>query len=296
VLVLKLILGSFAVVLACLLLAAGAEQVHAQSKTGGGGGGGNTGGGGGGGNTGGGGGGNSGSSAFGGSSTSSSYGGAGGTTTGSGGNSSNATYGSGSAITGPNYANVLSFGLGGNSSATSSSAGNSSSTSSSLASVANGTSGSGSSSSTTTNAFQSSQATSTVKFGKALYNVTPVSTFTQPTSNSGTASIRSPSTPQTNPSVRVSYVARISGIPERVPMSQVNTEFQASLAQSPELSKPNNRVQLVQDGDMLVLRGVVENTEQSLLAESLAQMTPGVRGVRNELAVRDNTPFGLPSR
>ena len=74
------------------------------------------------------------------------------------------------------------------------------------------------------------------------------------------------------------------------------TDFQQAVAVSTDLSKPNNRVQLVLDGNVVVLRGVVQDDRERALAETLASLTPGVRSVRNELAVRDNSSEGLSSR
>jgi osmotically-inducible protein OsmY len=65
---------------------------------------------------------------------------------------------------------------------------------------------------------------------------------------------------------------------------------------SPELSNPNNRVELALDGDVVVLRGVVQDERERALAETLARMTPGVRGVRNELAVRETSTEGMALR
>ncbi|MFL5244620.1 MAG: BON domain-containing protein [Gemmataceae bacterium] len=40
------------------------------------------------------------------------------------------------------------------------------------------------------------------------------------------------------------------------------------------------------EGGSLVLRGIVKNDHERRLAEAIARLTPGVRDLRNELAVR----------
>jgi len=40
------------------------------------------------------------------------------------------------------------------------------------------------------------------------------------------------------------------------------------------------------EGGSLVLRGIVNDDHERRLAEAVARMTPGVRDLRNELAVR----------
>jgi hypothetical protein len=286
-------------------LSSGAGKVYAQ-KTGGGGspgGGGSLGGsfGSSGGSTGG-------ASSLGGSASSSSpFGGATGTTgsrtTGGTSTSSNVQYGQGSPLAGYYYS-PLSFGLAGNvSSIGGTTTGTSGGTSGGISSGGANSRGSalgGASNSGTSNT--SKAAASTVKFGQAMYNVNPVSTFNPTSTNSGTASIRSQNqagaqqttTPQTT--IRPSYAARIAFTPVPVPVNQVVVDFKQAVAESQDLSKPNNQVQLVVDGEIVVLRGVVQTERDSILAEALARMTPGVRGVRNELAVRDTSPDAMASR
>ena len=75
--------------------------------------------------------------------------------------------------------------------------------------------------------------------------------------------------------------------PDPVPLTQTVANFREAIQGSPELSKPSNRIDLVLDGNVVILRGIVQDDRERYLAEVLASMTPGVRGVRNELAVRD---------
>jgi hypothetical protein len=51
------------------------------------------------------------------------------------------------------------------------------------------------------------------------------------------------------------------------------------------LLSSKNTIQVAIDEDTLVLRGIVKNEHELLLAEAVARLTPGVRYLRNELAV-----------
>jgi osmotically-inducible protein OsmY len=44
-------------------------------------------------------------------------------------------------------------------------------------------------------------------------------------------------------------------------------------------------IQVATEGDSLVLRGIVKDEHDRRLAEAIARLTPGVRELRNELAV-----------
>jgi osmotically-inducible protein OsmY len=70
-------------------------------------------------------------------------------------------------------------------------------------------------------------------------------------------------------------------------MDAAVASFQTALQASPEPPRPDNRIQVVVDGNGLILRGVVQNDRERYLAEVLAGLTPGVRGVHNELTVHE---------
>ncbi len=296
----KLILGILPVALTGAFLLGGTGTVFAQRTGGTGGGLGGSTGGGLGGSTGGGlggstGGGLGGSTGIGGS-TGGSTGSA--TRTGSGTSTSNYQYGTGSPLSGYYYS-PMAYGLNGNTEPTSSGVTNgNSSINSSVGGGGTSSRGGSSSSSSSSSGFSNIQASPVAKFGQALYNVQPQSTFTQPTSQGGTATVRQNTTQQQMPqtSGRPAYSVRVGFTPPATPVSQVVLDFQNAVAASTDLSKPNNQVQLVVDGNVVVLRGVVQDERERALAETLATLTPGVRGVRNELAVREATPGGLASR
>jgi hypothetical protein len=142
----------------------------------------------------------------------------------------------------------------------------------------------------------SKNTTAAVPFGQPLYN-----TNTTGSRTTGTATVRSLS--QTNTGLtqplptaqtRPSYTAQVGFRPERVSPETAVSTFQQALQGSPELSRPENRIQVVVDGNGLILRGTVQTDRERYLAEVLASMAPGVRGVRNELAVRESETAMAP--
>ncbi len=62
----------------------------------------------------------------------------------------------------------------------------------------------------------------------------------------------------------------------------VRTDLQAVLARSSRLPSSQN-IQVVMDGNEVVLRGKVATAGERRLAEGLVRLTPGVRSVRNEI-------------
>jgi len=154
-----------------------------------------------------------------------------------------------------------------------------------------GTSGiSGSSGSTLST---SKNTTAAVPFGQPLYNVTTTGSRTGTTGSATVRSLSTTNTGLTQPfstqtQSQPSYTVRVGFRPERVPMEAAVASFQQALQGSPDLSRPENRIQVVVDGNGLILRGTVQTDRDRYLAGVLASMTPGVRGVRNELEVRES--------
>lgn len=283
----KLIRSAIPLALAGALVAWCPAVIHAQGMGGGGGGGMGGGGGGMGGGMG-----SSSSSAFGGGTSSS--------TSRSGSSSSSGTqsYGSTSFL-GQYYSNPMAYGLSGSvgtSGGSMGSSGNSSSFGSTFGTSSSGSSGGmggGSASSTGV----PGPATAAVSFGQPLYgNLTSSST-----NQGGTANIRPSTTGTTQPqgtTIRPAYVLELAPDfkPDRVPVGVAEANFMEAVRLSTDLSRPDNRFEFARDGDVLILRGVVEDARQRYLAETIASMTPGLRGVRNELRVRNTSTTQLSRR
>src|SRR5207248_1620984 len=82
---------------------------------------------------------------------------------------------------------------------------------------------------------------------------------------------------------RPSYAARVGFEPPPVSLEGAQVAFREALRASPDLSRPENRIQVVLDGSGLILRGSVQTDRDRDLAVALAGLTPGVRFVRSEL-------------
>jgi hypothetical protein len=153
-----------------------------------------------------------------------------------------------------------------------------------------GTSGTSGSSGSTLST--SKNTTAAVPFGQPLYNTNTTGSRTGTTGSATVRSLSPTNTGQTQPfstqtQSQPSYTARVGFQPQRVSMDQAVSSFQQALQGSPELSQPENRIQVVADGNGVILRGTVQTDRDKYLAGVLASMTPGVRGVRNELTVRE---------
>jgi hypothetical protein len=161
---------------------------------------------------------------------------------------------------------------------------------SSLSSSSSGRSG-GSSGATTSGLNNSSMnmgitnqnKTASVPFGQVLYNLSTNSTRTTGTT------LRTTTAQFQNTQARPTFAAQVGFKPGTISAAQVTADFQRSIAGSEELSKPGNKVELVIDGDVAVLRGTVQNPFERDLAQTLAVMTPGVYAVKNDLTVREAT-------
>jgi osmotically-inducible protein OsmY len=74
-----------------------------------------------------------------------------------------------------------------------------------------------------------------------------------------------------------------------VKATAVQTQVQSMLAKSSKILSKDTIIVAV-DGDGLVLRGLAKDDHERRLAEALVRLTPGVRNVRNELAVPETAP------
>jgi hypothetical protein len=74
--------------------------------------------------------------------------------------------------------------------------------------------------------------------------------------------------------------------PAPMPKTQVRANLQAVLAQSPALQ--NKGLNVLLDGQTVVLQGTVATAKDRQLAEGLLRLTPGVDDVRNEIVVVGN--------
>jgi osmotically-inducible protein OsmY len=66
------------------------------------------------------------------------------------------------------------------------------------------------------------------------------------------------------------------------PPSRLQQDAQQAVASSSRITSKDN-IQVVMDGDVLVLQGSVANDNERRFVENTVRMTPGVRDVRNEL-------------
>jgi hypothetical protein len=70
---------------------------------------------------------------------------------------------------------------------------------------------------------------------------------------------------------------------------RVQTELQSVIGRSSSLPSRGN-IQVLTDGQTVVLRGQVTDERERRLAEGVVRLTPGVRDVRNELQVANRPP------
>lgn len=78
-------------------------------------------------------------------------------------------------------------------------------------------------------------------------------------------------------------------VPPTTAVLQPAPALQAAVQRSTVLPSKDN-IQVVSDGNAVVLRGTVADDHERQLAESMVRLQPGVRDVTNELVVRGNTP------
>lgn len=73
--------------------------------------------------------------------------------------------------------------------------------------------------------------------------------------------------------------------PPLAPAPVLQADLQSMLNRSTFVSSSNN-VQVVADGNQIVLRGTVADDDEARLIEGMVRLTPGVSAVKNELVVR----------
>jgi hypothetical protein len=85
---------------------------------------------------------------------------------------------------------------------------------------------------------------------------------------------------------RYSTSLRFSVAP--TPAEQMRHQLQAIVSNSSALPS-NGNIRVVMEGNTVVLRGAVADDEERQLAESILRLSPGIRGLRNELSVSSVT-------
>jgi hypothetical protein len=128
------------------------------------------------------------------------------------------------------------------------------------------------------------------RFGSPLYQL---STATTNIGLTGTAGISSTNM-YSNNSLGASYggrrvvyvpdIGRNEPRPSPPAQLQLRTDLQQVLARSSSLPSKES-IQVMTDGNVIVLRGTVADEREKRLAESLLRLTPGVRQISNELEV-----------
>ena len=83
---------------------------------------------------------------------------------------------------------------------------------------------------------------------------------------------------------RVSHTAELEFRVKPIETTQLQADLQAMLNRSSTLKNPN-AVTVVLEGPVAILRGKVADEDEKRLVEGMMRLTPGIRGVRNELLV-----------
>ncbi|MBL8794212.1 MAG: BON domain-containing protein [Planctomycetia bacterium] len=90
-----------------------------------------------------------------------------------------------------------------------------------------------------------------------------------------------------------SYSTSIAFKYRPTPQAEVQASLRRMLARSSDLAG-NDSLEVLLDGQTYVLRGTVAEYQQSRLAENLLRLSPGVREVRNEIAIQETAPPPKP--
>ena len=137
-----------------------------------------------------------------------------------------------------------------------------------------------------------SRGTGTVSapFGTALYSslATQTNTTTRGGFGAGTATVTSGMNlpgPQSTSRRMPTYAATVNFRFNRPTVEQRRTDLQSVLARTSALTRPGG-IEVTMDGPTVVLRGQVADDDERRLAENVLRLSPGVRGVRNELQVK----------
>jgi hypothetical protein len=141
--------------------------------------------------------------------------------------------------------------------------------------------------------FTTSKTTKNIAFGTPLYTTTNNSNSMGTASISGANNQGYPGSNSIGTRRAPAYTTAVAFDITPVKPTVVQSDVQAMLNRSSKiLSKDTIVVAL--DGDVLVLRGTAKDAHERRLAEALVRLTPGVRNVRNELAVPEVAPNPRP--
>jgi len=127
-----------------------------------------------------------------------------------------------------------------------------------------------------------------VSFSNVLYNT---ATTTRSPTQGQTGIGTSPYSGATSSGLRRApgYVTEpVFDMPDRPTLTTMRPELQAVVSRATRLPS-RDRIQVLTDGDTVVLRGQVRDERERRLAEAMIRLSPGVRLVRNELEP-DNKP------
>ena len=92
------------------------------------------------------------------------------------------------------------------------------------------------------------------------------------------------STNQSGVGSRVSHTAELKFKVPAIATAQLQADLQGMVSRSSSLKNPSG-VTVVVEGPIAILRGKVADDDEKRLVEGMLRLTPGVRGVRNELQV-----------
>jgi hypothetical protein len=125
-------------------------------------------------------------------------------------------------------------------------------------------------------------------FGTPLFNLTTTTATTGLTPGVGTASIAAGGLASLSAASAMHRAVGAYATPEGFRASgplQVRADLQAVIARSSSLS-PQSKIQVLSDGQGVVLQGTVASEHDRRLAEALVRLSPGGRVLRNELIVK----------
>jgi osmotically-inducible protein OsmY len=128
----------------------------------------------------------------------------------------------------------------------------------------------------------------TLSFGQALYTPTVTSSATLGSTALGNTANRYPGASSVGMRRAPGYLTELAfDMPARPTIAAVRSDLQSVIDRSSRLPSRGN-IQVLSEGDTIVLRGQVGSERERRLAEGLLRLSPGVRQIRNEL----RTPGG----
>ncbi len=93
--------------------------------------------------------------------------------------------------------------------------------------------------------------------------------------------------------VRIAYTASLDFDAPKMTAPQMATDLRAVLDRSSVVTSAKG-IDLFTDGQVVIMRGTVASAREAQTAEGLIRLTPGVRGVKNELKIA-GAPAPVPS-